>query len=72
MIALVWLIPAFPLAAFLIAGLFGRRCSATDRGHRIGGRRPLRAASIGVFSSPRRKQQTVVQSIAGSASATSR
>src|SRR5213592_2984047 len=25
MIALVWLIPAFPLAAFLIAGLFGRR-----------------------------------------------
>src|SRR5256714_2796569 len=25
MIALVWLIPAFPLAAFLISGLFGRR-----------------------------------------------
>ena len=25
MIALVWLIPAFPLAAFLINGLFGRR-----------------------------------------------
>src|SRR5437773_11606343 len=25
MIALVWLIPAFPLAAFLVNGLFGRR-----------------------------------------------
>jgi len=41
MIALVWLIPAFPLAAFLINGLFGRRWL----GHMTG---PIATVAVGL------------------------
>src|SRR2546427_11757062 len=63
MIALVWLIPAFPLAAFLIAGLFGRRWLGHWTGVIASAAVGLSALlSIGVFLEVLGgKQQTVVQ-----------
>src|SRR5437016_12662048 len=63
MIALVWLIPAFPLAAFLIAGLFGRRWLGHWTGVIASAAVGLSAlVSIGVFLEVLGgKQQTVVQ-----------
>src|SRR5437870_11992768 len=63
MIALVWLIPAFPLAAFLIAGIFGRRWLGHWTGVIASTAVGLSALlSIGVFLEVLGgKQQTVVQ-----------
>src|SRR5438309_2118859 len=63
MIALVWLIPAFPLAAFLIAGLFGRRWLGHWTGVIASAAVGLSALlSIGVFLEVLGgKEQTVVQ-----------
>ena len=60
MISLVWLIPAFPLAAFLVNGLFGKRWL----GHLTGViATPRRAPAPGERSFPRwrRQDQTVVE-----------
>src|SRR5213083_1529330 len=63
MIALVWLIPAFPLAAFLIAGLFGRRWLGHWTGVIASAAVGLSALlSIGVFLEVLGgKEQTVVE-----------
>jgi len=63
MIALVWLIPSFPLAAFLIAGLFGRRWLGHWTGVIASAAVGLSALlSIGVFLEVLGgKEQTVVQ-----------